>query len=122
MQRQECSMTEREIGGAGEDGNRPGIPPLASETGRLGNPTRLVPRQPPPEDDPITVIPRPAVFEDELEPHAPPSAFGRSGLGPMFGPRTVGNGRIQIWGCSPGCLIASLIASLVLTLLLNAMF
>jgi hypothetical protein len=62
------------------------------------------------------------VFEDELEPEAPPSAFGRSGFGPMFGPRTVGNGRIQIWGCSPGCLIASLIASLVLTLLLNAMF
>jgi len=115
-------MTERETGGAGEDGNRPGIQPLASETGRLGNPTRLVPRRPPAEDDPVTVIPRPAVFEDELDPQPPPSAFGRAGLGSMFGPRTFRNGRIQVWGCSPGCLIASLIASLVLTLLLNAMF
>jgi len=40
----------------------------------------------------------------------------------MFGPRSFGNGRIQVWGCSPGCLVASLIASLVLTLLLNALF
>jgi hypothetical protein len=40
----------------------------------------------------------------------------------MFGPGTFGNRRIQVWGCSPGCLIASLVASVVLTLLLNAMF
>jgi hypothetical protein len=115
-------MTERETGGAGEEANRPENRPLASESGRLGNPTRLVPRQPPPEVEPLTVTPRPAVFEDEQEPQPPPSAFGRAGLGPMFGPRTFGNGRIQVWGCSPGCLIASLIASRVLTLLLNAMF
>ena len=114
-------MTEREIGGASEDRDRPEIQPLVSESRRLGNPTRLVPRQPPPDDEPLPV-PRPAVFEDELEPQSPPSAFGRPGLGPMFGPRTFGNGRIQVWGCSPGCLIASLIASLLLTLLLNAMF
>ena len=114
-------MTEREIGGAGEDGNRPEIEPLVSESGRLGNPTRLVPRQPP-DDEPMSVTPRPAMFEDELEPQAPPPAFGRPGLGPMFGPRTFGNGRVQVWGCSPGCLIASLIASLLLTILLNALF
>jgi hypothetical protein len=115
-------MTERETGGASEDGNRPENQPLASESGRLGNPTRLVPRQPPPEDEPLPVTPRPAVFEEELEQQPPPSAFGHAGFGPMFGPRTFGNGRIQVWGCSPGCLIASFIASVLLTLLLNAMF
>ena len=116
-------MTERGTDGAGEDGNRPQIRPEASESERLGNPTRLVPRQPPPDEhDPKVVTPRPAVFEDEPEPQPPPSAFGRAGLGPMFGPRTFGDGRIQVWGCSPGCLVASLIASVVLTLLLNALF
>ena len=115
-------MTERETGGAGEDGNHPETHLPASESERLGNPTRLVPRQPPPEDEPLTVTPRPAVFEEELEQQPPPSTFGRAGLGPMFGPRTHGNGRIQVWGCSPGCLITSLIASVLLTLLLNAMF
>ena len=116
-------MTERGTYGADEDGNRPQIQPEASEPERLGNPTRLVPRQPPPEaDDPLDVTPRPAVFEDEQEPQRPPSGFGRAGLGPMFGPRSFGNGRIQVWGCSPGCLVVSLIASLVLTLLLNALF
>jgi hypothetical protein len=115
-------MTKRETDGTGADGNRPRIQPEASEFERLGNPTRLVPRQAPAEDDPLPVTPRPAVFEDELEPQPPPSTFGRSGLGPMFGPRSVGNGRIQVWGCSPGCLVVSLIGSLVLTFLLNALF
>ena len=115
-------MTERGTGGAGEDGNRSLIQPGPNEPERLGNPTRLMPRQAPPEDDSLPVTPRPAVFEDEQEPQSPASAFGRAGLGPMFGPRSFGNGRIQVWGCSPGCLIASLIASAVLTLLLNAMF
>ncbi len=115
-------MTERETGCASEDGNRPETQPLGSESERLGNPTRLVPRQPPPEDEPLSVTPRPAVFEEELEQQHPPSSFGRAGFGPIFGPRTFGNGRIQVWGCSPGCLIASLIASVVLTLLLNAIF
>ena len=118
-------MTERGTGGAGEDGNHPRIQPEASEPAseRLGNPTRLVPRQaPPPEDEPMPVTPRPAVFEDEPQPPMAPSSFGRAGLGPLFGPRSAGNGRIQVWGCSPGCLVASLVGSVVLTLLLNAMF
>ena len=63
-------MTERETGGTGEDENRPEIQPRVSESGRLGNPTRLVPRQPP-DDEPLSGTPRPAVFEDELEPQAP---------------------------------------------------
>jgi hypothetical protein len=119
---QEESMTERGTDGAGEDGNRAPIQPDANEAGRLGNPTRLVPRQEPTEDDSLPVTPRPAVVEDELEGEAPPSAFGRAGFGPMFGPRSFGNGRIQVWGCSPGCLVVSLIASVVLTILLNALF
>ncbi len=115
-------MTERGTNDAGEDGNRPSIEPETPEPGRLGNPTRVFPRQEPPADDSLSITPRPAVFEEEPEPPAPPSGFGRAGFGPMFGPRSFGNGRIQVWGCSPGCLIASLIASVVLTLLLNAMF
>ncbi len=115
-------MTERGANDAGGDENRPAIEPETPEPERLGNPTRVFPRQEPPEDAPLTVTPRPAVFEEELEPPPPPSALGRGGFGPMFGPRSFGNGRIQVWGCSPGCLIASLIASAVLTLLLNAMF
>jgi hypothetical protein len=115
-------MTERGTGGVSEDGNRPRVQPEASEPERLGNPTRLVPRQVPSEDEPLSVTPRPAVFEDELEQQPPPSGFGRAGLGPMLGQRSFGNGRIQVWGCSPGCLVTSLIASVVLTLLLNALF
>jgi hypothetical protein len=121
-QNQELPMTERGTDGVGEDGNHPRIQPEAHEPERLGNPTRLVPRQAPPEDDPLPVTPYPAVFEDELEPQPPASPIGRAGLGPVSGPRSFGNGRIQVWGCSPGCLIASLVISVVLTLLLNAMF
>ena len=39
-----------------------------------------------------------------------------------FGPRTFAGGRVRVYGCSPGCLIASLVISLILTLLLNAIF
>ena len=42
----------------------------------------------------------------------------------LFGPRSFAGGRVQVYGCSPGCifisLAISLIASIVLTLLLNA--
>lgn len=37
----------------------------------------------------------------------------------LFGPWDVGGGRVQIWGCSPGCLLLSLLVSIVLTILLN---
>ena len=36
-----------------------------------------------------------------------------------FGPRSYKNGRVQVWGCSPGCLIASIVLSILLTVLLN---
>lgn len=37
----------------------------------------------------------------------------------LFGPRDVAGGRVQVWGCSPGCLLVSLLVSIVLTILLN---
>lgn len=37
----------------------------------------------------------------------------------LFGPRDVAGGRVQVWGCSPGCLLVSLLVSIVLTVLLN---
>lgn len=117
----EYPIMERGPDGSNERGNRFDPQSDSGESGRLGNPTRLYPRQPLPED-PVSVDPFPAVFEEDRGPTSTPPAFGRGGLGPMFGPRSFGNGRIQVWGCSPGCLIASLIASVVLTLLLNAMF
>lgn len=37
----------------------------------------------------------------------------------LFGPREFGDGRVQVYGCSPGCLLASLLVSIILTILLN---
>ena len=37
-----------------------------------------------------------------------------------FGPRSFRGGRIQVYGCSPGCLLISVVVSLILTLILNA--
>lgn len=37
----------------------------------------------------------------------------------LFGPRELRSGRVQVHGCSPGCLLLSLLASVVLTILLN---
>jgi hypothetical protein len=37
----------------------------------------------------------------------------------LFGPRDVAGGRVQVYGCSPGCLLVSLLVSIILTVLLN---
>lgn len=37
----------------------------------------------------------------------------------LFRPREVAGGRVQVYGCSPGCLLVSIVASIVLTVLLN---
>jgi len=37
----------------------------------------------------------------------------------LFELRSIGGGRFQVIGCSPGCLLISLLASVVLTILLN---
>ena len=51
-----------------------------------------------------------------------PEPGGDAGTGgSVFAPRSFAGGRVQVWGCSPGCLVASLLASIVLTLLLNAL-
>lgn len=50
----------------------------------------------------------------------PPASGGGSGLGgSLFAPRSFAGGRVQVIGCSPGCLLVSLAASVVLTILLN---
>ena len=51
----------------------------------------------------------------------------REGVGGwLFGPRSFRGGRVQVYGCSPGCIIlsciVSLVASILLTLLLNGIF
>jgi hypothetical protein len=51
---------------------------------------------------------------------------GRVDQNSPFGPRSFGGGRVQVYGCSPGCIIVSIVVSVVLsvllTLLLNLIF
>lgn len=42
--------------------------------------------------------------------------FGRS---PFGKPRTFRNGRVRVYGCSPGCLMWSIALSIGLTILVN---
>jgi hypothetical protein len=37
----------------------------------------------------------------------------------MFKPKELRDGRVRVYGCSPGCLLVSLVLSLLLTLVLN---
>jgi hypothetical protein len=37
----------------------------------------------------------------------------------VFRPRSYRRGRVQVYGCSPGCLLLSLAVSVVLTLAIN---
>ena len=39
--------------------------------------------------------------------------------GPLGGGRSLGGGRVRVYGCSPGCLLLSLGLSVFITLLLN---
>jgi hypothetical protein len=39
----------------------------------------------------------------------------------MFRPRTFRGGRVQVFGCSPGCLVISLAVSILLTILINVL-
>jgi hypothetical protein len=43
-----------------------------------------------------------------------------AGRGP-FGPRELRDGRVRVYGCSPGCLLLSLAVSVLLTILLNVL-
>ena len=130
-------------GGAGppnNDGRPPTGQPGSAGQDRLGNPTRLVPRrQPAQEPVDATTVPEIVEPDDPIEVggfgggFAPGpqgsqgGGFGAGsqgpmgGIGSMFGPRSFGGGRVQVWGCSPGCLIVSIVGSLLLTFLLNAL-
>jgi hypothetical protein len=64
--------------------------------------------------------------DDDRQAGSPPGwPFGNLPGGGFFGPRSFAGGRVQVWGCSPGCILVSLVASVVLsvllTLLLNAL-
>ncbi len=37
----------------------------------------------------------------------------------LFTPRSIAGGRVQVVGCSPGCLLLSLLISIVVTVILN---
>ena len=37
----------------------------------------------------------------------------------LFGPIELRQGQLQVWGCSPGCLLVSILLSVILTILLN---
>ncbi|MBA2276170.1 MAG: hypothetical protein H0W06_00275 [Chloroflexia bacterium] len=37
----------------------------------------------------------------------------------LFGPRSFAGGRVQVFGCSPGCLLLSLAVSIIATIILN---
>jgi hypothetical protein len=37
----------------------------------------------------------------------------------IFGGRSYSRGRVQLYGCSPGCLLMSLVLSVFLTILVN---
>ncbi len=114
-----------ESGANGPEPSRTDRPRPAAESpgrqDRLGNPTRLVPRRPPtteaaPETEASELLEDGYAREDQ----APPS--GGRVPNSLFAPRSFSNGRIQVWGFAPGCLLASLIASVVLTILLNMVF
>jgi hypothetical protein len=36
-------------------------------------------------------------------------------------PPTLGSGRVQVYGCSPGCLLLSLLLSVALTVIVNVL-
>lgn len=88
---------------------------------RIGNPTRLVPRRTPPAEPPLQRVDAEPIepLAEQIRASAPTS--GQPG-NPLFAPRSFGNGRVQVWGFAPGCLIASLVASVMLTILLNIVF
>jgi len=37
----------------------------------------------------------------------------------FFGPMELRGGQVQLYGCSPGCILLSLLVSIVLTIVLN---
>ena len=121
----------------------PGSPPPGQEPGtppRRYNASRLIPRvefgrqqaaetaQPQPVQPPAELVDVGGGDPFGQEPFGPgseqysgtPSTQTPFGGLQELGGREFAGGRVRVYGCSPGCLIASLIASLLLTLFLNA--
>jgi hypothetical protein len=53
---------------------------------------------------------------------------GDADLGPIlmgendqFGSQPMGNGRVKVYGCSPGCLLISIAVSVALTIFINVL-
>jgi hypothetical protein len=99
-----------------------------SNQGRLGNPTRLVPRQTPPPVQAEPIDPDPLGFEPDPDPRMAAGEMRDPYLeaaarDPYLeaDPQSFGRPRFQVIGF-PGCLIVSLIASVLLTILLNIVF
>jgi hypothetical protein len=114
-------MSEQGPGGPQppRDDASPQPPAPGGNQGRLGNPTRLIPRRTPPpvEAEPIEVDP--LGFEPEADPAM--AAGNVREPYPPAAPRDLGRPRVRAVGL-PGCLIISLIASVLLTILLNIVF
>lgn len=108
-------------------GDEPGTERTSERPRRFGA-TRVRPRievgRPKPEETQAGAPLTPEILEPGMGDGPRGGEFGApfgGGSGP-FGPRSFAGGRVRVYGCSPGCLIASLLVSLVLTLLLNALF
>ena len=114
-------MSEQGPGGPQppRDGVAPQPPATGGGQGRLGNPTRLIPRRLPPPVEAEPIVPDPLGFEPEPDPAMVPGDM--SNPYPPAAPQNFGRPRVQVVGL-PGCLIASLIASVLLTILLNIVF
>jgi hypothetical protein len=81
---------------------------------------RLPPEPPDLADPPAQ---EPEVIDRRQQREEPPGwdpgrMFGGRGGG-VFGPRSFAGGRVQVYGCSPGCILISLVVSVVLSVLLT---
>ena len=91
----------------------------SSNPNRLGTPTRIVPRRTsPPEPSPVGgVYAAPVTTATGHEDDA--SLTRDRAPDSLFAPHSFQEGRIKVWGFSPGWLLLSLIASVLVTILLN---
>jgi hypothetical protein len=116
----ESAGMEQEPGRTDSSQSESGAGRPAGEQRRFGG-SRLRPRvefgRRPPQPQPG---PGREVVEAEVLPEQEPLAGPP--LSPFGPPREFAGGRVRVYGCSPGCLIASLLVSLFLTLVLNAIF
>lgn len=97
----------------------PGPQVTGGNQGRLGNPTRLIPRRTPPPAEVEPAEMDPLGFEPQFEPVM--AADDLRDPYPGAAPQDFSRPRVKVFGF-PGCLIVSLIASVLLTIMLNIVF